>query len=324
MAFCVALSESLEQSAPASTSDPFARYRKLTRAEQRGCDGADGAYAREHYQLCCGEGRFRDRRQICDAVAPVEGVDDRYESYPKVRSSDGRVSQSCFACARLVDNFQMALLPRLAERHRQLKAHHSRSHYAKTAALGELEAIVEEEVERICSWPRTHHQKQLRQACLRLVEERSEEIVHAIAEWAREGSYGMHLGEAIGAEVRGPLCHEQLEACAPLELVQLTALDEEERASLDAANMTGNVEERPLKSERDAGVRGGLLQRVTAEGFHEIVVSANEGVDVLLYMYFAASNADVRMRHMPHMSPHTHTQGGAACTRCALLCLSVG
>ena len=51
--------------------------------------------------------------------------------------------------------------------------------------MGDLEAIVEEEVSRICQWPRTHHSMPIRRACYGLVEDKDEEIVDAISKWAR-------------------------------------------------------------------------------------------------------------------------------------------
>ena len=36
------------------------------------CDGEDATYAREHYELCCGNGHFRWRRGVCQVAAPVQ------------------------------------------------------------------------------------------------------------------------------------------------------------------------------------------------------------------------------------------------------------
>ena len=89
---------------------------------------------------------------VASCNASIEEDDGRTLSYPKLRVD---VPPQCVACARLVDNLDNALLPRLRERHAQLQRHHSRTRRAASATVGDLEDIVEAEVERICSWPRT-------------------------------------------------------------------------------------------------------------------------------------------------------------------------
>lgn len=195
------------------------------------------------------------------------------------------------ACARLVDNFQMSLLPRLGARHEQLSRRRKRTRLAQSASVGELEAIVEEEVERICSWPRTHHRKDVRRACLRLVEDRSDELVRVVSTWARDGAYGMELGKAVATEVRPALCEAELRECTRLELEQLVAIDAGEDTELTRANQTGHTPQHPLRSERSTGHRGGVLMRVTAEDFHRVVVADHAEADVLIYLYFPGRTA---------------------------------
>jgi len=189
------------------------------------CD-TDAGYAKTHYDQCCGRGRYLDRREVCFAAAPVQDDDERTPSYPKLWSN---VSAPCTACARLVDNFKMGLLPKLSDRQTKIRKHHSRSRLAMSATVGELEAIVEEEVERVCMWPRTYHHPQVRKSCERLVEERSEEIVSAISSWARDGSYGLHLSTELSDELRPALCTSELRVCSEEELEELlvVAADEE-------------------------------------------------------------------------------------------------
>lgn len=267
----------------------------LSAAVRVKCDGDDGTYAKEHYAICCGKGRFIYRRDICNRAAPVVEDDERTPSYPKLTTD---ASAPCMACARLVDNFKMGLLPRLAERQSQLLRSHSKSKLARTATIGELESIVEEEVERICSWPRTFHQKAVRRACNRLVEDRSEELVRAISGWARDGQYGMHLGEAVSAEVRPALCGEaELSVCTDAELLELDRTDEDEAEKLRIANETGHVAERPLESERPSNQKEGVLVRVVGSDFHQRVVADGADMDFLLYLYFPGRTAEVDDTH---------------------------
>ena len=217
------------------------------------------------------------------AAAPVVEDDERTASYPKLVIP---VRSPCLACARLVSNFDMGLLPRLRERHAQLKKHHSRTAFQKSATVGELESIVEAEVERICSWPNTYHNKKVRRGCDRLVEDHSDALVDAISRWAREGKYALHLGDELSAEVRPALCDEELQLCTADELTQLDKSDEEAAIQLKHANETGRSAERPLVSERPSAAKEGVLVRVVARDFHERVIKLAADADYLIYMYF--------------------------------------
>ena len=265
---------------------------ELTPTQSSQCD--EEAYAKAHYERCCGNGRFLDRRDLCFRVAPVQDEDERTPSYPKLRSS---VSAPCTACSRLVDNFKMGLLPRLSERQAQLRKHHSRSRLAATATVGELEAIVEEEVERICSWPRTHHNNRVRKSCDSLVEERSEDIVVAISSWAREGSYGLHLSGELSEELRPALCQSELRVCSEAELDELLELDADEAEKLKQANETGHVAERPLESEVPSTATNGTLLRVVGQDFVRRVVEDGSEVDFLIYMFFPGRTVEVDDTH---------------------------
>lgn len=227
------------------------------------CDNVE--YARSNYEPCCGHGRFLDRREVCFAAAPVQDEDDRVPSYPKVKST---VSKRCTACARLVDNFQMALLPRLSERQAQLERHHSRSRFAASATVGELEAIVEEEVERICKWPRTHHDRNVRTACNNLVDDRAEEIVLHISNWAREGSYGTGLGADLSATLRPRLCGaRELRVCSEDELDELTSVDADEAAKCVSARQPVAARREALRLlTRDSSRRGRQAARCQRHG----------------------------------------------------------
>lgn len=216
-------------------------------------------------------------------------------SYPKVKRA---ASAPCSACARLVDNFKMALLPRLSERQAQLRKHHSRSRLAASGTVGELEAIVEEEVERICSWPRTHHDTGVRAACDRLVEERADDLVAAISGWAREGAYGLHLGDELSDELRPALCGEgALKVCTADELAQLVTADADEAAKLATANATGRTQDRPLESETPSRARSGVLLRVVGGDFESRIVDEGADVDWLVYMYFPGRSVDTDDTH---------------------------
>ena len=259
------------------------------------CDGDDGAYAKAHYAICCGKGRFVHRREICMRAAPVVEDDERTPSYPKLTTE---ASIECMACARLIDNFKMGLLPKLSERQKQLRRSHSRSRLAQTATIGELEGIVEDEVERICSWPRTFHQPKIRAACSRLVEDRSDELVKAISAWARDGQYGMGLGDLVSAEVRPALCGSgELNVCSEDELSELDRADADEAEKLRIANETGFVPERPLESERPSNAQDGVLVRVVGSDFVKRIVEDGADVDFLIYLYFPGRTAEVMDTH---------------------------
>ena len=228
------------------------------------CDPGGFDYIRRNYDQCCGYGRFKRRPEVCEAAKPSPEEDERTPSYPKVPKTPTKMPPACNACARMIDNFEMGLLPRLAERHKQLLRHHSRSKFAASATVGELEAIVEEEVERICTWPRTHHQRDLRKACNRLVEERADELVNAISSFARDGKYGMDLGEALSEELRPALCQEAMGLCTGAQIDELIELDADEAAKIRAANDTGYTEERPLESEHPSKAKEGALLALSA------------------------------------------------------------
>ena len=227
-------------------------------------------------------------------AAPRQSDDERTPSWPKLKSS---VSPQCTACARLVDNFKMALLPKLKKRHDELIKHHSRSRLAKTATVGELEAIVEEEVDRICSWPRSFHDPRIRKACNKLVEERAEQLVVAISSWARDGSYGLHLSGEISSELRPALCEHELEVCTAEDLEELTVVDADEKTKLDVANETGFVKERPIESEPPSNAKDGVLVRVVAGDFSKRIVEEGADVDWLVYMYFPGRTVEVDDTH---------------------------
>jgi hypothetical protein len=265
----------------------------LSTRQRELCDSGD-EYVASHYEVCCSEGRYRWRRDACSAAAPVVEDDERTPAYPKLSS---RVSAPCTACARLVDNFNMGLLPRLAERQKQLQRHHSRTRLQRSSTIGELELIVEEEVERICSWPRTFHQPNVRKACTRLVEERSDEFVAAISGWARDGSYGLELGEALSDELRPALCEAELHVCTARELDELLDVDADEEEKLRVANETGHSAEHPLESEIPSDAKEGVLLRVVGEDFIKRVVEEGEQLDYLVYMYFPGRTAEVDDTH---------------------------
>jgi hypothetical protein len=145
------------------------------------CDRPEG-YAALHYHKCCGDGRHLDRPEICQKAQPSSHPDERTPAWPKV---DSAVSSRCRACARLVDNLAMGLLPALDKRHAELARSHSRSAYARSAALGEVEAVAEAEVDRICNWPRTFHDVAMRRACSQLVEDHADDLARLIELGAR-------------------------------------------------------------------------------------------------------------------------------------------
>ena len=127
--------------------------------------------------------------------------------------------------------------------------------------------VTEEEVERICQWPRTHQQPFVRKNCEKLVEERSEEIVVAISTWARDGSYGLHLSEGLSDALRPALCGDELGVCTSDELDELVTVDADETKKLNEANETGLVKERPIESERPSNQKEGILVRVVGSDF---------------------------------------------------------
>ena len=151
----------------------------LTKRQRQRC--AKEKYVKRHYNRCCGLGKFRYREEICEKLKPPEDPDLRTTAYPKLQR---KVSDRCTACVRMVDNFDLGLLPRLRERQKQISKGY-KTRRSKSSSMGDLEAIVEEEVSHICQWPRTHHSMPIRRACYGLVEDKDEEIVDAISKWAR-------------------------------------------------------------------------------------------------------------------------------------------
>ena len=151
----------------------------LTKRQRQRCKKEK--YVKRHYNRCCGLGKFRYREEICEKLKPPEDPDLRTTAYPKLQR---KVSDRCTACARMVDNFDLGLLPRLRERQKQISKGY-KTRRSKSSSMGDLEAIVEEEVSHICQWPRTHHSMPIRRACYGLVEDKDEEIVDAISKWAR-------------------------------------------------------------------------------------------------------------------------------------------
>ena len=61
------------------------------------------------------------------------------------------------ACARILDCLKEGLLPRLRHLQEVKRRSYSKSKYQRLGAVGGLEEIIEEEVERLCVWPRIFH-----------------------------------------------------------------------------------------------------------------------------------------------------------------------
>lgn len=154
-------------------------YDGLTKKQREKCKRFK--YVKKHFQRCCGIGRFKYRAEHCERAKPKEDPDLRTTAYPKLRS---KISNRCSACVRMVDNFDLGVLPRLREK-QKLNQKHYKTQYAKSANFGGFDDIVEEEVSRICQWPRTYHNLNIRRACGGLVEDKEEEIIRAISIWAR-------------------------------------------------------------------------------------------------------------------------------------------
>lgn len=205
----------------------------------------------------------------------------------------GRVSLG----AGLVDNFENALLPRLKKRHDILRKHHSRTRLAASATVGELEAIVEDEVDQICAWPRTQHQPTIRNACNKLVEERSDQIVVAISSWARDGSYGLHLKDEIDDELRPALCEQELQVCTSAELEEQVRVDADEKAKMETANDNGFVADRPLESEAPSNAKDDVLVRVVGADFIKRIVVDAADADFLVYMFFPGRTLETEDTH---------------------------
>ena len=67
------------------------------------------------------------------------------------------MSDKCMACARILDCLKEGLLPRLRHLQEVKRRSYSKSKYQRLGAVGGLEEIIEEEVERLCVWPRIFH-----------------------------------------------------------------------------------------------------------------------------------------------------------------------
>ena len=193
-------------------------------------------------------------------ASPAQQHDDRSPTFPKFESS-AHVSDKCMACARILDCLKEGLLPRLRHLQEVKRRSYSKSKYQRLGAVGGLEEIIEEEVERLCVWPRIFHDQDVRTACEKLTTDHDEEVVDAISGWAKETDYGVALkpekgltrpeapppekkgsggdeddgggedeaaeeeeegGEAAAlTELRAAVCGEELKQCDHKELVEL-------------------------------------------------------------------------------------------------------
>ena len=93
-------------------------------------------------------------------ASPAQQHDDRSPTFPKFESS-AHVSDKCMACARILDCLKEGLLPRLRHLQEVKRRSYSKSKYQRLGAVGGLEEIIEEEVERLCVWPRIFHDRLL-------------------------------------------------------------------------------------------------------------------------------------------------------------------
>ena len=82
-------------------------------------------------------------------ASPAQQHDDRSPTFPKFESS-AHVSDKCMACARILDCLKEGLLPRLRHLQEVKRRSYSKSKYQRLGAVGGLEEIIEEEVERLC------------------------------------------------------------------------------------------------------------------------------------------------------------------------------
>ena len=247
--------------------------------------------------MCCGRGAYLNRRKICLENTPEQDEEERTPSYPKVKN---KASTSCTACSKLVENFKDSLLPRLAARQKIIRKSHSRSKLAASGTVGDLESIVEEEISRICLFPRTHNIPRYRKGCEKLIEEHEEQIVIAISSWARDGSYGLHkadVSDGLVDELRPALCEHELELCTEADLAELERVDADEAEKLKEANETGHVDGKPMESERPSNAKTGTLVRVVSKDFFKRIVEDGADVDYLLYMFFPGRNVETADTH---------------------------
>tara|TARA_B110001452_G_scaffold267381_1_gene277062 strand:+ start:1646 stop:3682 length:2037 start_codon:yes stop_codon:yes gene_type:complete len=349
-------------------------------------------YVKKHFQRCCGMGRFKYRAEHCERAKPKEDPDLRTTAYPKLRS---RISDRCSACVRMVDNFDLGLLPRLREK-QKLNQKHYKTRYAKSSNFGGFDDIVEEEVSRICQWPRTYHDLNIRRACGGLVEDKEEEIIQAITIWARTklasakwikkhekldravqrldnalpgpniseydartekfshamtaeahamisasrksapmkkkeqkmlkhmarnvlpaaeqvqmitqdgepddestggevfdmskavaSSVGMARDDELIKELRPEMCVKILEECTDYDMYELDSQDNDERAKLSTAALTGATEHQPLESDLPSvDNQTGPLTFTVASDFVRRAVQWGKDMDFIVYMYF--------------------------------------
>ncbi len=108
-------------------------------------------------------------------ASPAQQHDDRSPTFPKFESS-AHVSDKCMACARILDCLKEGLLPRLRHLQEVKRRSYSKSKYQRLGAVGGLEEIIEEEVERLCVWPRIFHDQDVRTACEKLTTDHDEEV----------------------------------------------------------------------------------------------------------------------------------------------------
>ena len=99
-------------------------------------------------------------------ASPAQQHDDRSPTFPKFESS-AHVSDKCMACARILDCLKEGLLPRLRHLQEVKRRSYSKSKYQRLGAVGGLEEIIEEEVERLCVWPRIFHDQPLNLTAIR-------------------------------------------------------------------------------------------------------------------------------------------------------------
>ena len=136
-------------------------------------------------------------------ASPAQQHDDRSPTFPKFESS-AHVSDKCMACARILDCLKEGLLPRLRHLQEVKRRSYSKSKYQRLGAVGGLEEIIEEEVERLCVWPRIFHDQDVRTACEKLTTDHDEEVVDAISGWAKETDYGVVRHAELAAPPKKP------------------------------------------------------------------------------------------------------------------------
>jgi len=223
------------------------------------------------------------------------------------------------------------MLPELRQRLEQQKG--QRSHYARTATVGDVEEVIERGVEGICRYPRTHHNVSIRTACERLVDDAQDELVSSLSRWVRGsfresfeslGKAGEMPGEMIAREVRPLVCAHTISACTLSELEILRAdetardeideeideeidveIDEEIDEEIDGeadgeGDGEGDEERRPpvkIESERPIMHQPGPLVRLVAADFHTRVVEEGRESDYLVYFFFPGRTGETDDTH---------------------------